>query len=97
MGEHGGLWVTRCARGGDDQRVAFLHTDAIAQCVLFPVRAHNAGRPQGIEEHLARHRRQSWIERRGSIARVPNGPECIDEADAAGKVECDELRHRPVA
>ena len=36
-------------------------------------------------------------ERRRGIARVPYGPERIDEADAAGKVECDELRHRPVA
>jgi len=89
--------VTRCARGGDDQGVAFLHADSFAQGMLFPVRAHNPRRPQRVEEHLARHWRQTWIERSGSIARVSNCPQCIDEADAAGKVKGDELRHRPVA
>ena len=65
--------------------------------MVFPVRADNPCRSQRVEEHLARQGGEPWIERCGSIARVPNGPERIDEADAAGKVECDELRHRPVA
>ena len=97
VGEHDTLGVTRCARGRDDQRVAVLDADAVGQRMLFPVRADNPRRAQRVEQHLARDRGQPWIERSGGIAGVPNGPECIDEADATGKVECDELRHRPVA
>ena len=95
--EHDTFGLTRCARRRDDQGVALLDADAVVQRMLLPVRADNPRRAQRVEQHLARHRWQPGIERRGGIARVPNGPECIDEADATRKVECDELRHRPVA
>ena len=97
VGEHDTLGLTRCARGRDDQGVAVLDADAVGQRMLLPVRADNPRRAQRVEQHLARHWREPWIERSRGIARVPNGPQSIDEADAAGKVECDELRHRPVA
>jgi hypothetical protein len=95
--EHDTFGLTRCARGGHDQSIALLDADAIGKRMLFPVRADNPGRTQGVEQHLARHRWQPGIERRRGIARVPNGPERIDEADAPGKIECDELRHRTSA
>ena len=97
MGEHDALGLTRRARGRHDQRVTVLDPDAVGQCMLLAVRADNPRRAQRVEQHLARHRGQPGIERSRGIARVPNGLECIDEADATGKVECDELRHRPVA
>ena len=37
------------------------------------------------------------VEGSSGVAGVPDRLESIDEADAARKVECDELRHRPVA
>ena len=55
-----------------------------------------AGRAQRVEHRGAR-RGKPGVEGSGSIAGVPDGPEGIDEADATRKVECDELRHRPVA
>ena len=61
------------------------------------VRADNPRRAQRVQEYLARNRWEARVQWSRGIARVPNGPECIDEADAAGKVECDELWHRPVA
>ena len=97
MGEHDALGMTRRARGGDDQRVAVLDSDAVGKRVLLSVRAHNPRGAQCVEQDLARHRGEPGVQRSGGIARVPNGPQSIDEADAAGKVECDELRHRPVA
>ena len=85
------------ARRRDDQCVAVLDPDAVRQRTLLTIGAHNARRAQGVEQHLARRRGQPGVEGSRGIARVPNRLQSIDEADATGKVECDELRHRPVA
>ena len=71
--------------------------DAVGQRVLLAVRADDPRRAQRVEQHLRAARGQPGVERSRGIAGVPDGPQCIDEADATGKVECDELRHRPVA
>ncbi len=97
MGEHDSFGLTRSARCRDDQRVAVLDPDTVCERSLFTIGAHNAGRAQRVEQYLARRRRQSGIEWSRGVARVPDRLESIDEADAARKVECDELRHRPVA
>ena len=97
MGQHDALGTTRRARCGDDQRVAVLDPDAVRQRVLLTIGTHNARGAQCVEQYLARDRWQTGIQGSRGIARIPNGLESIDEADATGKVECDELRHRPVA
>ena len=97
MGEHDAFGLTRRTRRRDDQRVTVLDPDAVGERALLTVRAHNARRAQCVEQHPSRGRGQPGVERSRGIARVPNCPQCIDEADATGKVECDELRHRPVA
>ena len=40
---------------------------------------------------------EPWIEGSRGVPGVPDGPERVDKPDATGKVECDELWHRPVA
>ena len=97
MGEHDALGTTRRARRRDDERVAVFDPDAVRERALLTVGAHNARRAQGVEQHLARGRGQPGVEGSRGVARVPNCLQSIDEADATGKVECDELRHRPVA
>ena len=54
VGEHDALGMTRRARGGDDQRVALLDPDAVAQRVLLAVGAHDPRGAQCVEQHLAR-------------------------------------------
>jgi hypothetical protein len=97
MSEHDALGMTRRARRRDHQRVAVLDADAVGERALLTVRAHNARRAQRVEQHLSCRPREPGIERSHGIARVPNGPQGIEEADATGEVECDELRQRPVA
>ena len=97
MGEHHALGMSRRARCRHDQRVAVLDPDAVGECSLVAVRAHDPRRTQCVEEHLSCDRRQPGVEWGRSIARVPDGLERIDEADATGQVECYELRHRTAA
>ena len=97
VGEHDPLGVTRRARRRDDQRVALLDPDAVRKRVLFPVGADDPGRAQRVEHDLAGSEREPRVERSGGVAGVPDGPERIDKAHPTREVECDELRHRPVA
>ncbi len=97
MGEHDALRLARCARCGDDQGVALLDGEASAQCVLLAVGTDDPRGAEGVEHRVARDEGEPGVERSGGVAGVPDGLECIDETHATREVECDELRHRPVA
>ena len=69
---------------------------AVGERMLVPVGTDDAGGTQRVEHHLARRGGKPWVEGSSGIAGIPDGAQRIDEADATGKVECDELRHRSV-
>ena len=96
VGEHDAFGLARRARRGHHHRVALLDANAVGERMLIPVGAHDAGGTQRVEHHLSRRGGKPWVERSSGIAGVPDGPQRIDEADAPGEVECDELRHRSV-
>ena len=97
VGEDDTFGIARRARCRHHERVALLDGDAVGERMLLAVRADDPRGAQRVEHHVARGEREPWVEGSGGIAGVPDGLEGIDEADATGKVECDELRHRPVA
>ena len=97
MGQHDALGLSGRARGGDDEGIAVLDPDAVGHCMLLPIGADNPRRTQRVEQDLAGDRREAGIEGSGGIAGVPHGAQGIDKAHPTREVECDELRHRPVA
>jgi len=97
VGEHDALRPPRRARGGHDKRVAVVDRYAVGKCVLFAVGTHDASGTQRVEHRPSRFGRQPWVEWRGRVSCVPDGAEGIDKPHATREVECDELRHRPVA
>ena len=83
-------------RGRHDDRIALFDRQAARQRVVLAVRRDHPGGAEGGQKRLAA-RREAGVERRGGVARVPDGPQGIDETGSPGKVECDEFRHWPVA
>jgi hypothetical protein len=93
VGEHDAFGFTGRSTRGHDECISLLDREPICQMVLTAIGAHDAGRSEGGQERVPGRPGQARIERCGSVAGVPDGPQRIDEARSPGKVECDEFRH----
>ena len=97
MRQHDTFRLPRRSRGCDDQCVSSLDRDAVRKCVLVAIGTNNTSRAKSVEHRVARDEGKPGVQRSGSVARVPDGAQGIDETGSPGKVECDEFRHWPVA
>ena len=54
---------------------------------------YDPGRAEHVEETLPGWGGEALVDRRDGVARVPGGPQLLDELGAAWQVYCDEVCH----